>query len=154
MELKYMNGLAGLKSYHNYVPKGLTLNQIEQLEITYNNGNHFPLALREYLFVAGGDSPVVEINASNLDELQQRVRGYLVEYSQQINRPFFAFENWNGCEYFLFVYGDDTAEDPIIWTAYLEPDDRTPNFLSTYGTTLTEYVNEKVSWVKRGLSPF
>ena len=154
MELKYMNGLAGLKSYHNYVPKGLTLNQIEQLETTYNNGNHFPLALREYLFVAGGDSPVVETNASNLDELQQRLRGYLVEYSQQINRPFLAFENWNLSQYFLFIYGDDTAEDPVIWMAYLEPDDSEPNFLSTSGKTLTEYVNEKVSWVKRGLSPF
>lgn len=153
-KFKYMNEFAASVRLFNFPPEGLTEEQIEELETTYNNGSHFPLALREYLYVAGGFTPIVEINASNLDELQQRVRGYLVEYNQQINRPFLAFENWNGCEYFLFIYGDDTAEDPIIWTAYLEPDDRTPNFLSTYGTTLTEYVNEKISWVKRGLSPF
>ena len=153
-KLKYMNEFAASVRLFNFPPDGLTEEQIEELETTYNNGSHFPLALREYLYVAGGLSPVVEINASNLDELQQRVRGYLVEYNQQINRPFLAFENWNDGECFLFIYGDDTAEDPIIWKAYLEPDDRTPNFLSTSGTTLTEYVNEKISWVKRGLSPF
>ena len=154
MELKYMRELTSIKSYVDFPPEGLTISEITQLETAYNNGNHFPLALREYLYVAGGFSPVVAINASNLDVLQQRVRGYLVEYSQQINRPFLAFENWNLSQYFLFIYGDDTAEDPVIWMAYLEPDDSEPNFLSTDGMTLTEFVNEKISWVKRGLSPF
>ena len=153
-KLKYMNEFAASVRLFNFPPKGLTEEQIEELETTYNNGSHFPLALREYLYVAGGLSPVVEINASNLDELQQRVRGYLVEYNQQINRPFLAFENWNDGEYFLFIYGDDTAEDAIIWKAYLEPSSRTPNFLSADETTLSMYINEKISWVKQGLSPF
>ena len=78
MELKYMRELTSIKSYVDFPPEGLTISEITQLETTYNNGNHFPLALREYLYVAGGFSPVVAINASNLDELQQRVRGYLV----------------------------------------------------------------------------
>ncbi|MFN3444676.1 MAG: SMI1/KNR4 family protein [Bacteroidia bacterium] len=153
-KLKYMNEFAASVRLFTFPPDGLTEQQIEELEVKYNFGNHFPLALREYLLLAGGGSPIIETNASNLDELQQRLRGYLVEYNQQINRPFLAFENWNGCEYFLFIYGDDTAEDPLIWMAYLEPNDSEPNFLSTSGTTLTEFVNEKISWVKRGLSPF
>ncbi len=59
MEIQYLSEIVNnpnlKKSWEN---KGVTIEAIQELETKYNKGNPFPVAIREFLFLAGEDNTI------------------------------------------------------------------------------------------------
>jgi len=95
MDIKY------LKQLNNYptikrgntgyvsVLKPLTEEEIISLESTYSNGNAFPAALRELLYLAGNYCHVLDFGLSDSqDTMQQDARNWLATDNKSINKLF------------------------------------------------------------------
>ncbi|GAB2691377.1 hypothetical protein GCM10027037_13310 [Mucilaginibacter koreensis] len=137
----------------------LTLEQVEQLEQQYNGGKNFPAALRELLYLAGQYCYVVDTGLNETQqEMQEHVRALMIdpeyEYYCSIPRPFYIFEVLDGGEQFQFVYLDENQEDPVIHVAELyENRDGNP-WIKKLNFTLSQVINERVSRMLRGESPY
>jgi hypothetical protein len=128
-----------------------SMDEIISLERQYNNGQPFPKALRELLYLAGAYCIIFDygLNA-NQQELQQEAREMLIEDNRTINRPFYAMEVRDG-EIFMFVFLDE-GEDPMMHEAvpYLT-DERWNRRLKM---TLSQFCDLSIEDVKRGENPF
>lgn len=124
MDIKFLEQLKNYPSaYPNDVDykgtiEGINLQEIESLEQLYNNGNTFPKALRELLFLAGSYCYVLDNLGDTQEELQTDVREWLSNFDRSITRPFFAIDAHNPGEQFLYVYLDE-GDDPAVYQAHL-----------------------------------
>lgn len=115
MEIQYLKQFSKITEIGGWKTEGLSLNEIVALETKHNNGNPFPKAYREYLYI-GGRSHGLELDeAFGFDWLQETSKAILEEYNQTIDRPFFVIDQLDGCEQFGFFYLDNEDEDPIIY---------------------------------------
>jgi hypothetical protein len=105
------------KGTHDDYPNiGLSMAEKQQLEQNWNNGNPFPQALRELLFLAGNYCYCLSYSYyDNQDELQEGLRHYLEFKGQLFTRPFFVVDAYEASE-FLFVYLDEDQIDPAIYS--------------------------------------
>jgi hypothetical protein len=151
MEIQYLKSLRDNPVWGPYINRGISMEDITALEQEYNNGQPFPKALRELLFLAGDLCNIFDygLNATQ-HELQQEAREMLIYKNRTINRPFYATEVRDG-EIFMFVYLDE-GEDPMIHEAvpYLtdEPWDRDLEM------TLSQFCDLSIEDIKRGENPF
>ena len=98
----------------------LTLQEIEQLEQLWNNGQPFPIVLREYLFLAGNYNWTFEME----EPLELRAS---YEYHRNFAnftmppRPFFVVgqDVTGGGSQFWIVFLDEGAPDPKIYNLNL-----------------------------------
>ncbi len=136
----------------------LTIDDIVNLEAAYNNGDPFPLSLRELLFLAGKDCYVLDYGLNDTqEEMQDDVRDCLIEYgfNDLITRPFFVIDVHRGSGLFLFVYLDETINDPTVYQADLDK-----NLVSDYPrimsleAKLSSFVNNRISELLKGYNPF
>ncbi len=150
MEIKYLKVVEENKTINDFTNEPMSLDEIEKLEAKYNNGKEFPLAFREFLFLAG------EFNNFNfddlgdgMDELQDLINEELVEAGQEVDRPFFAFSVYDSQYSVIFL--DDNNEDPKVYviSPYLAKGNLTPlvkiptgGFKEEY--TFVELVNESI----------
>lgn len=116
------DSLGEISSFHHNEP--ISMDEILQLEATYNNGMPFPLALRELLYLAGEDCYCLEYNAVPFEEddnrsvqtyMQETIRQYEVPNTalNSTTRPYYIID----CVYarnFRFVYLD-AGEDPMTY---------------------------------------
>ena len=132
----------------------ISLTEITQLELGYNNGNPFPKALKELLYLAGKRCYVCDYGVyHNHHELQQSVRNYMEEEDRIIDRPFFAIDVYNDGDQFIFVYLDD-GDDPTVYEGhYYDRDDR-PDWICKVYHSLSSYINALIEQVKLGRNPF
>ena len=139
-----------------FVLKPLTIDEIVNLEATYNNGNQFPPSLRELLFLAGQNCYVLDYGLTDTqEEMQNDARDWLVDYGFSITRPFFVIDVHRGSDIFLFVYLDEGTNDPIVWQADL--DKNLPSgysWLTNLKASLSSFVNARISYLQRGMSPY
>ncbi|AZB10496.1 hypothetical protein EG344_17495 [Chryseobacterium sp. G0162] len=132
----------------------LSLSEIQQLEAIYNNGNIFPKALRELLFLAGKRCYVLTYNIfENQHELQEEPRLWLQENNKIINRPFYVIEARNIEESFLFVYLDE-GDDPVVRQAYLFDRSDMQFISSLLGKKLSQLIKYRIDIKKEGYNPF
>lgn len=144
MEIKYMQKLkANPNIGKRYLIEGLKETQIQKLEAKYNNGNEFPKAFREYLFIGGikGGTGVVY---NNFDDLFEDCEEDMEYCKYSIERPFFIFDNYDG-QYSIFFL-DEKDEDPKIYI--LDPFGKKrgefplvrPSFLETFSKLINEAI--------------
>ena len=161
MEIKYLkyleeNSIANPNDLDYPCPiEPISLSEIETLETTYNNGNPFPKALRELLYLAGTDCYVLDYGIhKSQDDLQKAEREYLKDYGRSITRPFYVIDCYNDYESFLFIYLDE-GDNPEVYAAYLPNSmtDKPPTFWSL-GKSLSDYINSLINKVKQGFNPF
>lgn len=126
--------------------------EITQLEALYNNGNPFPKALKELLYLAGDYCYLLDYGlADNQQELQEFVLENLGEYNKVISRPFYVIDVYNSSDQFLFVYLDE-GDDPIVYEAHYFYD--SDPWITHVSDNLSEYIIYMVRRVKEGGSPF
>jgi hypothetical protein len=136
---------------------GLTEAEIADLENHYNNGNPFPQALNELLFLAGKYCYVLDYGRKQTQTiLQDFGRRQLIRRNRNIphNRPFFVIDIYNPNEQFLFVYLDE-AQDPTVYELILynlSPSEG--HWLHSVGGTLSQYIESCTKDLLRGYNPF
>lgn len=153
MEIKFLNEIVNnpnlKKSWKNI---GLTMEAIQELETKYNGGIPFPVAIREFLFLAGEDNTIGFDIHDNISHLQKRAKENLDYCKQKIDRPFFAFDQLVDCEQFTFVYLDEDQNDPDVYLAlpyYVEYGDPLIQRYEEY--TFSSLVNEHIRRIKNDL---
>ena len=156
MEIQYLNKLKDNPiSYGvliNLEIEGINLDEIQLLEQNWNNGNPFPKALKELLFLAGNYCYVCDYGVNeNQQELQGSVRQDLLENERIISRPFYAIDVYS-TSHFLFIYLDE-GDNPTIYVA--GPYSEEYNWITHLSNvTIKSLVDDKVERAKRGENPF
>lgn len=148
MEIDFLSNLSNQPpNENNYaIIRGISLNQIEELEELYNNGKLFPKALRELLFLAGDFCYALNrIWYKNQQEIQTASKEWLLEYNVIIEKPFFVIAAYSIGESFSFVYLDE-GNDPIVHQTYLS--NNTKMVLRNLNKTLSTYVNSCIDLTK------
>ncbi|MCT4664216.1 MAG: hypothetical protein N4A45_03155 [Flavobacteriales bacterium] len=154
MEIKYMQQL---RDNPNLAPsigrrKGINLSQIQELETKYNNGNKFPKAFREYLFLAGimGNTGVVD---EDFDDLFEDCEEDMETWGNKLERPFFVFDRLDS-QYSIFFL-DEQNEDPdvYIFNASWDSEDSDPLLKKSFTGTFSNLINEAIYRIKNDI-PF
>ena len=131
--------------------RGIPLTEIEQLEQTWNNGNPFPKALRELLFLAGDFCFVFSYGVYDTQQrLQEAMREDMVECNKTITRPFYVMDTWNADQYY-FVYLDE-GDNPYIYEAL--PNEDNSIWLKRLNHTIKSKSESRIARVKRGENPY
>jgi hypothetical protein len=124
MQINYLKKLQeNPKGSQNENPmRGLTLQEIQQLEVLWNNGNPFPVVLKEYLFLGGEYCWVFEMDSPH--ELRRSAL-----YQMSIAEPPFTMPSrpyiiigvnaTSGSQQFMFIFLDETAPDPMLYDLFL-----------------------------------
>ena len=156
MQIEYLKELEK-NPYHLGFPKlnnkPISETEILHLEQLYNNnGNTFPKALRELLYLAGNYCYVLDYGISeSQEELQQFVRGELNYYNKIITRAFFVIDVYNAADQFLLVYLDEGENPPVYEASYYE---NSSSWIRLISYNLSEYLNNLIIRVKEGRNPF
>ncbi len=156
MEIEYLKELRDYPSAHpnkEYKTiKPISLQEITELENLYNEGQTFPKALRELLFLAGKYCYVLDygLNTSQ-QELQEFVSELMVETNNQIRRHFYAIDVYNAYDQFLFIYLDD-GDNPSLYEAYYGRNEE--NFIRKVQPYLTDIINKRIICIKQVYNPF
>jgi hypothetical protein len=136
------------------------LTEIKRLEDKYNQGNKFPKAFRELLFIAGEDCWARE-SAWSFEECMDDSKHRLeVEAGYDFGRPYFVFEDGQSGDCARIFYLDEDDDDPVLHHVDYNSDWDDVNDVETfdiqisdfYGilTTLTALIEKRVRWnIKR-----
>ena len=159
MEIKYLKSLESNPSINdsgfNKELQPISLQEIADLEKEYNNGQAFPTALKELLFLAGRYCYMLDYGFMNSQkELQDYVRRGLTKFGRNrvITNPFFVIDIYNAATQFLFVYLGE-GEDPIVYEALLDEEDN-EQWINVVTNTLSKFVYSGVNKVLNGYNPF
>jgi len=115
MEIVHLTELNNIESIQGHSIQGLTENEIIELESKYNDGKKFPVAYREYLFIAGKNSGLSIDEGLGFEWLQEKAMINLEEFGQVIDRPFFVIDQIDACEIFCYIYLDEVEENPDVY---------------------------------------
>lgn len=156
MEIKYLAYLRDNPKISRFsndlIYEPISLQEIAQLEQLYNNGNPFPKALKELLFLAGKYCLVLDYGLRDTQQGRQEwVRKMIANEGRSISRPFFAIDLYNAADQMLFIYLDE-GDNPIVRNAlYGEPLDE---WLEPTVVTIPQLVTYRIDMVKKGENPF
>jgi hypothetical protein len=158
MKIDFLQNLRDNPKLGLFENEPIELEEIHKLELLYNNGDRFPKALRELLFLAGGYCEVLDFGLNDTQqEMQEEARSWLPIYKRQIPRPFYVIDVYNSGDQFLFVYLDDNELNPIVYEAvlYEHPYDSRPWIHSSLlAKTLSQFIDNRLDILKRGENPF
>jgi len=87
-------------------PEGMTEAEIEALELEMNNGNKFPKAFREYLYI-GGKWSCLSMNDGNYHGKTKMLKHYMKRRGITFERPIVAFNVGMDSLDFSFIYLDE-----------------------------------------------
>lgn len=123
-----------------------SMDEILEMETRYNNGNKFPKALRELLYLAGESCYCLIYNAVDPDNLlttqtymQQSIRNYDVPDTSlnSSTRPFYIIDAvYHGN--FRFVYLDE-GDNPVVYNI-----NERDGSIGTFGKTLTQLIENVI----------
>jgi len=162
IDTKYLTILEQFPSYtykttgNTYNLRPLSDDEISALQNTYNGGASFPVVLQELLSLAGNFCYVLDYGpVDSQDEFQQNVRKFLTNNSAKghtITRPFFALDQYGG-DQFLFIYLDESVDDPTVYqaTPYAKEG---KDWLFNTGGTITTLINQSMKLFLSGYNPF
>ncbi|QTD39176.1 hypothetical protein JL193_08040 [Polaribacter batillariae] len=141
---------------NSFAIEGISLSNIEQLEQNWNNGNPFPKALRELLFLAGDYCYVLDYNLwEDQQEMQEELRDVMQSKGHSFSRPFYIIDNYAGGSVyqFLFVYLDGDQIDPIVHEYYVGALERGTSLDRSLGQTLSSFISIGIDRVRDGRNP-
>ncbi|TDQ77459.1 hypothetical protein [Sphingobacterium yanglingense] len=162
MNIKYLKSLQDYPSHWPNATDGifdhiepLSIGEIEGLELTFNNGLPFPLALRELLYLAGKSCYTLDYGyQGSIQKMQQDVRKFMQKWDRELTRPFLVIDVYNILDQFLFVFLDE-GEDPVVYQAEYDPDDLPEGqWYEAMQPSLSTFINKVVARVKAGGSAF
>ena len=138
-------------------PEGKTMEEIQELETLFNQGNPFPKAFREFLFI-GGRYDAIGINSSidgNYKGLHQYYEEGMAKRGLKFNRPFMVFHDLEGgCGLFIYL---DEGDDPQPYICSVsegyDSDDDEKIWKSGY-STFKELIDDLVNSALNGLQPW
>lgn len=151
MEIQYLTYLRD--NPIGYWPiKPISLQEIEQLETLYNNGNSFPKVLKELLFLAGKSCYVLDYGGfEDQQQMQDFVRSEMADENKSITRPFFVVDVYNLGDQSIFVYLDEGDNPPTYELHYYADND---NWIHQVTPTLSGLINHGIDRMKQGRNPF
>lgn len=153
MEIKILKQLELYNSYDGFVHKGVSMERILAMEQTYNNGNPFPRALRELLYLAGDYCRYLDsAGADTAEELQEEARVALTRNNMTISRPFYCIDTMGGYSMAIFtiIYTDVTDDDPMLCDV-----DYVDKTITEYEkSSISVLINSRIINVKNGRGPF
>jgi hypothetical protein len=130
------------------------MSEIEALEEKYNQGNRFPKAFRELLFIAGKRCWARE-SPTSFDVCMERNKNEIeIDAGYSVGRPYFIFEDGrNGGDMARIFYLDENDDDPYLYDIEYNDDWDDLNNVPTYdvqiellGLTLVELIEKRVRW--------
>lgn len=121
MEIEYLTDLQNFSSMdysgNTITNKPIPVKEILELEKQFNNGDMFPKALRELLFLAGNSCKLLDYSIFNSQkELQEFIIEDLKEDGLKMERPYYILEVYDGGSPFYFVYLDE-GDNPAVYVA-------------------------------------
>jgi len=149
MEIHHLTSVVQNPTLCGFTNRGLSMEQIQDLRVTFNNGKPFPKAFEEYLFLAGEFNNLVFDGPDTLEELQYEMAEAMEDYHQKMDRPWFAFNEVDSNYGFIFL--DEPDDDPKCYI--LEPRNAKAggqNLVRQPGYTFTKMVNERIRRLKDG----
>lgn len=142
------------RSSNKFENEGLTMEEIKVLEQTWNNGNLFPQALRELLFLAGKYCYVLDYNIHETQqEMQEELRDAMQFRGHSYSRQFYIIDNYGG-DQFLFIYLDETMDDPKVYEYASDAIERERPIDRFIGFTISQLINSSIKEVREGRNPF
>lgn len=150
MTIQYLKRLKE-NNKRNFVDDGMSLSEITQLEQLYNNGNSFPLVLKELLFLAGKFCNYLDYGVyDSQQELQDEERLELLELEGiTISRPhFFVDLCATGQPVFMFL---DEGDNPELCQIINHPTQA--NYFRRVGT-LKQIIESRIQNYLNGFNPF
>ena len=157
MKIEYLKELE-LNPYRYGAPHmnndPIPLTEIKNLEQLYNDGQPFPKALKELLYLAGAYCYVLEYGAfDSQQEMQDYVRELLEEDNILIQRPFFVIDVYNAGTQFLYIYLDED-DNPAVHEGFHYYEDEFKGYSHLVAGSLSSYIETLINRTKKGLNPF
>jgi hypothetical protein len=154
MEIEYLTRLAkNPKKYPDYPEynfqdnKPISMEEILDLELKFNQGRPFPKALRELLYLAGKQCYCLLFNMLDDDGempeqryqefVQRQTRIELKRYNVHIDRPFYVIDSRDGTSVRM-VYLDE-GDDPMVY--FVEIHKEPSSIFQPRNKTLTQLIN-------------
>jgi len=154
MEIEFLTKLQANPAYESHVCKGISIEEILELEQLYNDGVVFPKVLRELLFLAGENCIILDYGVyDDQFELQLVERGYLLDfYNLTIDRNYFFIDlaaHGNP----IFVYLDE-GDDPKLYQ--ISTPVTSTNFHKELpsGPSLKKFIDKGLDKIKLGFGLF
>ncbi|GFD75528.1 hypothetical protein KUL113_49480 [Tenacibaculum sp. KUL113] len=143
MELKYLQKLKDTPSLNPRIKiEGLGKDKIQELESHYNRGDKFPLAFREYLFLAGVRSGTGVVD-NDFEELREDCEEDLEYCGYSMERPYFVFDRLDDIYSIFFL--DEDKEDPDIYILHpLGAYEGNEPFLKDVKYTFSKMINDAI----------
>ncbi|QTE36063.1 SMI1/KNR4 family protein [Mucilaginibacter gossypii] len=161
MEIKYMkvlNDNLSVTAAYTGVKEAVSPISVEEiiaLENKYNGGRLFPAALRELLFLAGGDCYVLDYGMNDSQEqMQESSRKYMTVFGRNrvIARPFYVIDVYNTGDQFVFVYLDEGKDDPDVYEALIGY--RLNDWIHLVKSPLSALIDGRIKRFLSGGNPF
>lgn len=149
MEIKYLKKLENNKTINWDTIKGVSDSEIKTVENRF--GIKFPLAFKEYLYLAGDSSGGLRLADGNgsltvltKDDVRKKLEKATQEFQIPIKRPFWVFSEKDGFQQFFFIYLDENSENPPVWfTTYGDEEDG-PNVITKLSDTFSEFIDDLI----------
>ena len=164
MNIKYLKSFQdNISNLRGSISRGLNIEEITFLEEKLNNGNSFPKALKEYLYLGGDYNPLgFDSEGIGYDEGKNQYLALIEFYEKKmkqkgvsINKPYFILSSLHG-ECFTFIYLDE-GDDPQPYNFGVDEDYRSENgeiIFNTPQNSFSELVDVLVDRALKGLTPF
>ncbi|WP_288459480.1 hypothetical protein [uncultured Chryseobacterium sp.] len=105
-----------------FIPRGMSLAEIQDLETALNEGTPFPKAFREYLYIGGKFNGIgYNDNLGDFVGLNKFYKERIKERGLKIDRPIMFMHNFEG-EIGIFFYLDEATDDPVLWNCSVNED--------------------------------
>lgn len=96
--------------------KGMTLAEIETLELEMNKGKPFPKALREFLFIGGLSNKLGLNTPTNYRATHDYFDKEIRKRGVDITQPYFVLDNDNDGKTYTIIYLNE-GDNPQPWNA-------------------------------------
>jgi len=102
--------------------RGMSMNEIQDLETALNGGNPFPKTFREYLYIGGKFNGIgYNDGLGDFVRLNKFYQERMKAKGLQIDRPIMFIHNFEG-EIGIFFYLDEATDDPVLWNCSVNED--------------------------------
>lgn len=152
MEIEFLTKVVENPVLNRFKNRPLTEFQISELEKNFNNGNTFPKAFREFLFLAGDfNNFAFDDLGEGLIELQNIMNEEIKAAGQEVTMPVFAFSVYDSQYSVIFL--DETSDDPGVYivSPFLAKEG-TETLIKSSVWKFTALVNESVHRVKNNIA--
>ena len=160
MNIKYLKSFQeNISNLRGSISRGLNIEEITFLEEKLNNGNSFPKALKEYLYLAGEyntlgfDTQGIGYGGNEYLAMMEFYEKKMKQKGLKMEKPYLILHSHDG-ECFLFLYLDE-GDDPQPYNFGVDEGYRSENgeiIFKTPQNSFSELVDVLVDRALKGLT--